>query len=79
MNKDRGFWKGLKEWEVLVLIETWIERKEWEKIKEKGYEWKVQGATKRNKKRRAMGGMVLGIGKDLVEQREEGERDRWKS
>jgi len=74
-NKDRGFWKELEEWEVLVLIEAWIERKEWEKIKEKlskEYEWKVQGATKRNKKGRAMGGgRVLGIRKDLIGQWEE--------
>jgi len=27
-NKDREFWKNLEEWEVLVLMETWIERKE---------------------------------------------------
>lgn len=23
-NKDREFWEGLKEWDVIFLIETWI-------------------------------------------------------
>jgi len=58
-NKDRKFWNNLEEWEVLVLMETWIERKEWEGIRDRlptGYDWKVQGAERRNKKGRAMGG-----------------------
>lgn len=32
-----------------------------------GYEWGVQLAEKRNKKKRAMGGMVMGIKRELVE------------
>jgi len=26
-NKDKGFWRGLEEWDVMVLIETWVEEK----------------------------------------------------
>lgn len=26
-NKDREFWIGLKDWDVLFLMETWIEGK----------------------------------------------------
>lgn len=26
-NKDGDFWKGLKEWDVLVLSETWVDEK----------------------------------------------------
>jgi len=41
------------------LIETWIERKEWGKIRDRlpiGYDWKFQEAKRINKKGRAMGG-----------------------
>lgn len=27
-NKDREFWGKLKDWEVIVLIETWLEEKD---------------------------------------------------
>lgn len=27
-NKDRDFWKGLTDWDVIVLIETWTDDKE---------------------------------------------------
>lgn len=33
----------------------------------KGYEWGVQLAEKKNKRGKAMGGMVMGIKKELVE------------
>jgi len=26
-NKDKEFWKGLENWEVLILAETWVEEK----------------------------------------------------
>ena len=35
-NKDREFWKTLEDWEVLVLMETWIKEKNWGKLL-KGY------------------------------------------
>lgn len=49
VNKDGEFWKRLKEWEVMVLIETWVEEKNWRKVREKlprGYEWNMQRAEK---------------------------------
>lgn len=33
-NKDRDFWKGLTDWDVIVLIETWTDDKEWERIRD---------------------------------------------
>lgn len=27
-NKDRDFWKGLEEWDVIFLCETWIDKKD---------------------------------------------------
>lgn len=38
------FWKGLREWDVLV-SETWMDEKGWIKVREKlprGYGWVVQ-------------------------------------
>jgi len=40
-NKDRQFWEGLKNWDVIILVETWMDKKEWRRVKEKlprGYE-----------------------------------------
>jgi len=34
-NKDKQFWKGLEEWDVMVLVETWVEERGWGKIREK--------------------------------------------
>lgn len=36
-NKDREFWQRIKEWDVIVLSETWIEEKGWGKLKERYY------------------------------------------
>lgn len=33
-NKDKNFWRSLEEWQVIVLMETWIEKKRVEKNKE---------------------------------------------
>jgi len=69
-NKDKDFWESLKKWEVMVLSETWLEKKEWERVKgrlPKGYKWGVQGATRDGKRGRAKGGMIMGIREELVE------------
>ncbi|EZA62843.1 hypothetical protein X777_01158 [Ooceraea biroi] len=62
-NKDKDFWDGIKDWDVMVFSETWVEKKEWVKIKEKlpaGYKWEIQMARRENRKGRVMGGMVMG-------------------
>lgn len=44
-NKDKEFWNGLRKWEVMVMVETWVERKRWKRIKgklPKGYKWRIQ-------------------------------------
>ncbi|XP_071579341.1 uncharacterized protein [Temnothorax nylanderi] len=61
------------------MVETWIGEKGWERIRgrlPKGYEWGVQLARKRNKKGRAIGGMIMGIRKELKEKGTEIEIDR---
>ena len=31
-RKDDEFWRGLTEWDVIVMCETWVEQKEWEAV-----------------------------------------------
>ena len=78
-NKDGGFWKGLEEWDILVLCETWVEEREWDKVRNKlpkGYVWWMQGAKRESKKGRAIGGMIMGV-REGIETREgeEGEKE----
>lgn len=73
-NKDKNFWEEIGRWEVVVLLETWVEKKGWEKIKEKlprGFKWEMQPATRRNKRGRAMGGMIMGIKREMVDREKE--------
>ncbi|KYN22356.1 hypothetical protein ALC57_05247, partial [Trachymyrmex cornetzi] len=76
-NKDRDFYDKLKEWDAMVLMETWVEKKGGKYLKEnlpEGYVWRVQEAKRKNKKGRTMGGMLLGIRKKLY-MREEGRKE----
>jgi len=80
-NKDSDFWRRLGGWEVVVMTETWIEEKDWERLKEKlpkEFVWKLQMAKRRNRKGRAIGGILLGVKKNLtmVGVEEEGEEGR---
>ncbi|EZA49488.1 hypothetical protein X777_12282 [Ooceraea biroi] len=62
-NKDECFWKSLKEWDVMVLSETWVEGRGWQKLKSKlpkGYVWAMQEA--RRKKRVGCDGIVRNVG-----------------
>lgn len=46
------------------MSETWLEKREWERLKERlprGYEWEIQLARRKNRKGRVIGGMVIGI------------------
>ncbi|XP_011879508.1 PREDICTED: uncharacterized protein LOC105568414, partial [Vollenhovia emeryi] len=67
-NKDEEFWRGLKEWEVIILMETWVEKKDWKKVKNRlppGFVWGAQWAIRTNKKGRAAGGMLMGVRKEI--------------
>ncbi|KMQ87040.1 hypothetical protein RF55_13794 [Lasius niger] len=51
------------------MTETWIEEKSWERLKEKlpnEFVWKSQMAKRRNRKGRAIGGILLAVKKDLT-------------
>lgn len=66
------------------MLETWVEEKDWERIRKilsGEYNWRVQYAKKRNRKGRAIGGIIMGIKKELmgeIEEKEEQEgRIEW--
>lgn len=64
-NKDNEFWGKLGEWKIMFLLE----KKRWEKIKSrlpKGYEWHRQNAVRKNKKGKAIGGILMGVKKRLA-------------
>jgi len=55
------------------MMETWVERKGWERVKNKlpkGYRWGVQWATRSGRRGRAKGGMIMGVRKELTEEGE---------
>lgn len=67
-GKDREFWKEMTEWDIIVMTETWLEEKGWERLRgrmSRGYRWEVQLASRKNRKRRAMGGMSMGVRKGI--------------
>lgn len=62
-NKDKDFWEAIRKLKVIVLMETWLEKKGWKLWKKKlprGYR-KIQFAERRNRKRRAIGKMAMGL------------------
>ena len=83
-NKKADFWEYIRGFDVIGLMETWIEKKEWEDLKAKlpeGWNWKCQEAERKHRKGRAMGGIITGIRKELVEiigerEEEEGIQER---
>jgi len=74
-GKEEGFWEKIREWNVIGMMETWIEECDWEKWEgkvPKEYKWVIQGAKKEGKKGRAKGDIWLGIRRGL-----EGEGEGW--
>lgn len=52
-NKDREFWRGFDRWDMMMLSETWVEKKNWEKVRDRlqeRYEWRMKGARRKNRK-----------------------------
>lgn len=76
-NKDVAFWTELGKWNVIGLVETWVEKRGWGRVEgklPKGYVWRMQWTKRRNKKGRACGGILFGVrrGMKVKETRREG-------
>lgn len=57
-----------EKWDVVGLVETWLEKKDWKSFKRKipeEFDWEIQGARKEGKKGRAAGRIWLGIRRGL--------------
>lgn len=65
-NKYRKFWKGLRGWDVITLMKTWADKKWWNRVRgslPRGYVWEGLKATRKNKRRKAIGGIIIRINK----------------
>lgn len=70
LNKDNDTWKYLNNFDIVELIETWVDKGRWEKLKgnlPKKFNWKCSYAEKVNKKGRAKGGIITGVSKNIKE------------
>lgn len=66
-NKDKEFWKYIKNFDFISLCETWVEEKAWEGWKDKlpqSHEWACRPAVKEKRKGRAKGGFIIGKKKE---------------
>ena len=69
-RKDVEFWGRIGRWDIIIMLEMWVEEKGWGAIRGKlprGFIWEMQAARRDNNKGRAKGGMVAGVRKELVE------------
>lgn len=67
-NKERGFWREVEEWDVVMMSGIWMDQKGWDTVRRfllKGFRWEVQLAERKNKKGRAMGGILVGVRKEI--------------
>ena len=71
LSKDKQFWDFLQDVDVIGSVETWIEEKQWEGLKDKlpqEFSWKCKYATRERKKGRAIGGIITGVRKGIEEE-----------
>ncbi|XP_077270175.1 uncharacterized protein LOC143901623 [Temnothorax americanus] len=69
-KKDRDFWEYIEEFDIIGLCETWVEEKEWERMKRnmsKKFVCICQYAFREKCKGRAKGGIITGIRKEIEE------------
>jgi exonuclease III len=77
-NKENEFWKYLGEFDVVGLVETWVEEKGWERLERRmprEFEWKCQYAERESKKGRAKGGIIMCVKKGLEEENGSGVKE----
>jgi hypothetical protein len=79
--RKRGdeFWDYVRQFEVVGLVETWVEKQSWEKVERtlpKEYKWEGQWAKRERKRGRAAGGIITGVKLGIEEkQKEKGEEE----
>src|SRR5699024_10984002 len=69
-KKDKEFWSFINNFDVVGLVETWMEEKSWKKFETnlpKMFRWKYQPAIREKKRGRAKGGILTGVSSDIME------------
>lgn len=72
-KKEDSFWEYIRNFDVVGMLETWVEEKSWRKIEKKlpdEFRWKYQGAIREKGKGRARGGIITGVRKEIKEKAE---------
>lgn len=78
-NKDGDFWKYLKDFNVISLTETLLKERGEEKLRDKlpqDYKQFCQAAVRDKFKGRGMGGMIVGIRREIREKKIEQKKRR---
>jgi hypothetical protein len=74
IRKGEEFWKYIRKFEIVGLVETWVEERSWKKIDKtlpKDYKWKSQWAKREKKKGRATEGIITGVKLGVKEKSQE--------
>lgn len=77
-NKDGDFWKYLRDFNVISLTETLLKERGEEKLRDKlprDYKQSCQAAVRDKFKGRGMGGMIVGIRREIREKKIEQKRE----
>lgn len=77
-RKDREFWREVTDWDIVVMSETWLEKGGWEMLRGKmprDYKWEVQLVSRKNRKGKAIGEMLMGIREGIEVMEAEGGRE----
>uniref|UniRef100_T1JMA1 Uncharacterized protein n=1 Tax=Strigamia maritima TaxID=126957 RepID=T1JMA1_STRMM len=67
-NKGPTFWCYLEEFDIVVLLETWVEGKDKERARKRlsdVFEWNFLAAKREKKRGRARGGHLVGIRRNI--------------
>lgn len=78
LNKDRQFWKYIEKFDAIGLTETWVDGKQWERLKEKlpdKFIWKCAAVKREKIKGKAKGGIITGIRRGVREEETTNELD----
>lgn len=68
MNKSEDTWEYLERFDVVGLLETWLEEGKWEKIRDKmskEFIWNNVAAEREEKRGRAKGGILVATRRDI--------------
>lgn len=57
-NEGKDFWIEIMKWDIVLMSETWMNEKRWDRCKEyllKDYRWELQVTKRKSRKRRMIG------------------------